>query len=67
MNESVSDHLVLSLEAFAAFASRTAFNSTVMRPILGMDVRVGIQEVLFLLVFCHANRIFHKQTCVWKG
>lgn len=38
MNQSMSDHFVLPLESFAAFATWTALDRAVVRPILGMDI-----------------------------
>lgn len=48
VHETVSDHLVFTLEALPALASRAAFDGAEVRPCLRVDVGVRIQKVLRL-------------------
>ena len=40
MHQAVSHHLVLALEPFTTERARAAFDRTVMRPVLGMHIRM---------------------------
>lgn len=46
VNQSVSDHLVLAFEAFASFASRTAFDRTIVRTTRAVHVRMGAVNII---------------------
>lgn len=46
MHETMADHFILSLEAFAAFAPGTALDCAVVRPVGGVHVGVGVEKIL---------------------
>jgi hypothetical protein len=48
MNESMPNHFVFPLEPLAAFAPWTASHGAIVGTLRGMDVGVGIQEILRL-------------------
>lgn len=66
--EAVSNHLVLTLESFAAFSPRTPWNWAIVRPCLRMDVCVGIEQVLRLEGWCIATRVIalEPSTAMWR-
>lgn len=47
MDQTMSNHLVLSLKPLPSFTSWTAFDATIVWPVRGMYICMGIQEILW--------------------
>jgi hypothetical protein len=63
----VSDHLVFSLEALAAFGSWADFDWTVVQLVARVNFRMAVEKVLLSVSEEIEGREQMPPTCVWKG